>query len=162
MKKNKFYKTEQEDTLVERNIPLVVSIAFKFRPVPPNDHEDLISIGMIGLLKAIRAYEPDKGAFSTIASLIIRREILRELSKSNNKRPADNLNFDIAEEIEESIPEYLPESLTESDRQILYLRFYLGNTYTEIGERLGFTKQWANAKINSLLKKIRESNEQKT
>ena len=49
--------------------------------------EDLTQEGMIGLFKAIRDYEPDKGAvFSTFATLCIRRQIKTAISASNRKK----------------------------------------------------------------------------
>lgn len=156
---NHAVKGEQE-TLVE-NIPLVVSIAFKYRPRPPNDHDDLIAIGMMGLLKAIRGYKPERGSLSTIAYIAIKREIERELGKSNGKeQPSNNMSdLDVAQDEYPDISDYLPDFLTEEDKRVLYMRFHLGNTFDEIGKELGYTKQWASLKINGLIKRIRESNE---
>lgn len=151
-------KSEQE-TLAE-NTPLVVSIAYKYRPIPPLDHDDLIAVGMYGLMKAYRAYEPQKGAFSTIASTIIHREIIRELNKHKHKNKLDsNVEFDIEEDIKTNIQDYLPEFLTDEDRNILYLRFHLNYTFKQIGDKFGRTKQWASLKVINLLYRIRESNE---
>lgn len=49
--------------------------------------EDLTQEGMIGLFKAIRDYEPDKGAsFATFATLCVRRQIKTAISNSNRKK----------------------------------------------------------------------------
>lgn len=154
-------KILSEEELVKTHTPLVVSIAFKFKPKPPNDYDDLISIGMIGLLKAIRAFDPSKGnQFSTLASTIIRREIVRELEKSNGK-DQENIEFDIEQDESSGFEDYLPENLNNIERKILVYRFHYGYTFEEIGAKLGYTKQWANSKLNSILAKILESNEKK-
>lgn len=150
-----------EEELVIAHTPLVVSIAFKFKPQPPNDYDDLISIGMIGLLKAIRAFDPSKGnQFSTLASTIIRREIVRELEKSNGK-DQENIEFDIEQTESNGFEDYLPENLTDTERKVLVYRFHYGYTFEEIGQEFGYTKQWASIKLNNILEKIIESNEKK-
>lgn len=152
--------TDNEQETLAANTPLVVSIAYKYRPIPPLDHDDLIAVGMYGLLKAYRSYEPEKGAFSTIASIIINREIIRELNKYKNKSKLDsNVEFDIEQEIKTNIQDYLPGFLTDEDKDILYLRFHLNYTFKQIGDKFGHTKQWASLRVISLLDRIRESNE---
>lgn len=158
---NIFYTREQENELIETHTPLVVSIAYSFTPKPPNDYDDLISIGKIGLLKAIRVFDPSKGyQFSTLATKIISREIIRELEKTNGKNQ-ENLDFDIQEETKSNFDDYIPDYLSDTEKKILILRFHLGYTFKEIGKELGYTKQWANAQFSNILKKILESNEKK-
>ena len=49
--------------------------------------DDLMQEGMIGLFKAIRDYESDKGtAFSTFATLCIRRQLQTAINNSNRKK----------------------------------------------------------------------------
>lgn len=49
--------------------------------------EDLMQEGMIGLFKAIRDFEPDKGAaFSTFATLCVKRQIQTAINTSNRKK----------------------------------------------------------------------------
>lgn len=49
--------------------------------------DDLTQEGMIGLFKAIKSYEPDKGAsFSTFATLCVRRQIKTAITVSNRKK----------------------------------------------------------------------------
>ncbi|HHY35512.1 MAG TPA: RNA polymerase sporulation sigma factor SigK [Firmicutes bacterium] len=70
------------NTLIEHNLRLVAHIVKKFDP-PPQDVEDLISIGTIGLCKAINTYEMDKGTrLATYASKCIENEILMYLRAS--------------------------------------------------------------------------------
>ncbi|MBE3518723.1 MAG: RNA polymerase sporulation sigma factor SigK [Firmicutes bacterium] len=70
------------NTLIEHNLRLVAHIVKKFDP-PPQDVEDLISIGTIGLCKAIDTYEMDKGTrLATYASKCIENEILMHLRAS--------------------------------------------------------------------------------
>ena len=70
-------------TLVERNLRLVVYIAKKFENTGVG-LEDLISIGTIGLMKAINTFNADKNIkLATYASRCIENEILMYLRRSN-------------------------------------------------------------------------------
>ena len=73
-------------TLVERNLRLVVYIAKKFEATGTG-LEDLISIGTIGLMKAVGTFCPDKQIkLATYASRCIENEILMYLRKSSSQR----------------------------------------------------------------------------
>ena len=61
--------------LVERNLRLVVHIAKKYQNVD-EDIEDFISIGCIGLIKAIRTFDEKKGRLATYACRCIENELL--------------------------------------------------------------------------------------
>ena len=74
------------DILVEHNLRLVVYIAKKFENSGVNI-EDLISIGTIGLIKAVNTFKPDKNIkLATYASRCIENEILMYLRKVNQQR----------------------------------------------------------------------------
>ncbi len=74
---------EARQTLVERNLRLVVYIAKKFENTGIGI-EDLISIGTIGLMKAINTFNTDKNIkLATYASRCIENEILMYLRRSN-------------------------------------------------------------------------------
>ena len=71
--------------LIEHNLRLVVYIARRFENTGINI-EDLISIGTIGLIKAINTYNPEKKIkLATYASRCIENEILMYLRKNNGK-----------------------------------------------------------------------------
>ncbi len=73
-------------TLIERNLRLVVYIARRFDNTGINI-EDLISIGTIGLIKAINTYRSDKNIkLATYASRCIENEILMYLRKKNSSQ----------------------------------------------------------------------------
>ena len=73
-------------TLIEHNLRLVVYIARKFENTGIGI-EDLISIGTIGLIKAINTFKPDKNIkLATYASRCIENEILMHLRKSSSQK----------------------------------------------------------------------------
>ncbi len=75
-----------KSTLIERNLRLVVYIARKFENTGIYV-EDLISIGTIGLIKAINTFKPSKNIkLATYASRCIENEILMYLRKNTNTR----------------------------------------------------------------------------
>ena len=68
--------TEARKTLICRNLRLVSHIVRKYYPTAQNP-DDLISIGTVGLIKAVDSFDPDKGAhFATYASRCLQNEIL--------------------------------------------------------------------------------------
>lgn len=72
--------------LIERNLRLVVYIARKFENTGINI-EDLISIGTIGLIKAVNSFDPVKKIkLATYASRCIENEILMYLRRNNKSR----------------------------------------------------------------------------
>ncbi len=72
--------------LIEHNLRLVVYIAKKFESTGIGV-EDLISIGTIGLIKAINTFRPDKNIkLATYASRCIENEILMYLRKNNSNK----------------------------------------------------------------------------
>lgn len=74
------------DKLVEHNLRLVVYIAKKFE-TSGIELEDLISIGAIGLIKAVKTYSVDKNIkLATYASRCIENEILMQLRKNTRIR----------------------------------------------------------------------------
>ena len=77
---------DARDTLIEKNLRLVVYIARRFDNT--NTHiEDLISIGAIGLIKAIETFKVDKNIkLATYASRCIENEILMHLRKTNRTK----------------------------------------------------------------------------
>jgi len=72
-----------KERLIEHNLRLVVYIAKKFENTGI-DFEDLISVGAIGLIKAIQSYDNNKNIkLATYASRCIENEILMQLRKSS-------------------------------------------------------------------------------
>lgn len=74
------------DSLIVHNLRLVVYIARKFENANTNI-EDLISIGTIGLIKAVNTFCPDRNIkLATYASRCIENEILMFLRKNSSQR----------------------------------------------------------------------------
>lgn len=74
---------EARNILVEHNLRLVAHIIKKYY-TQSTDQEDLISIGTIGLIKAVNTFRPDKGIkLATYAARCIENAIL---SQRNNRR----------------------------------------------------------------------------
>lgn len=90
-------KIQQGDTaaknkLIEHNLRLVAHIIKKYYAVS-SDQDDLISIGTIGLIKAVTTFNAEKGArFATYASRCIENEILMYLRKTSSQKT--ELSFD--------------------------------------------------------------------
>ena len=77
---------QAKSTLIEHNLRLVVYIARRFESTGIN-LEDLISIGTIGLIKAINTFRPEKNIkLATYASRCIENEILMYLRKIASHR----------------------------------------------------------------------------
>ncbi|ADC48194.1 MULTISPECIES: RNA polymerase sporulation sigma factor SigE [Alkalihalophilus] len=137
--------------LIERNLRLVVYIARKFENTGINI-EDLISIGTIGLIKAVNTFNPEKKIkLATYASRCIENEILMYLRRNNKTRSEvsfdEPLNIDwdgnelllsdvlgteediITRGIEEKVDRKLLvkalHTLNEREKQIMELRFGL-------------------------------------
>lgn len=147
MKKDEAART----VLIERNLRLVVYIAKKFENAGINV-EDLISIGTIGLIKAINTYDLEKNIkLATYASRCIENEILMYLRRNNKRRGEisfdEPLNVDwdgnelllsdilgteddvvsigIEDEVNKNLLGYALEKLTIREKQLMEMRFGL-------------------------------------
>lgn len=139
------------EILIERNLRLVAHIAKKYQNVD-EDMEDLISIGTIGLIKAISSFDAGKGKLSTYASRCIDNELLMLLrSKKKSAREVslfepigtdkEGNEINLLDIIEQEQPEVteqmefcenakkvkrlLTEVLSDREREIIYLRYGL-------------------------------------
>jgi len=140
--------------LIEHNLRLVVYISRRFESTGIN-LEDLISIGTIGLIKAINTYDPTKNIkLATYASRCIENEILMHLRKASSRRTEvsfdEPLNIDwdgnelllsdilgteadiIMRPLEDAAERELLNNaigkLPERERDIIVMRFGLGGT----------------------------------
>ncbi|MDD4815545.1 MAG: RNA polymerase sporulation sigma factor SigK [Clostridia bacterium] len=78
--------SQARDKLIEHNLRLVVYIAKKFENTGI-DLQDLISVGAIGLIKAVKTYNFDKNIkLATYASRCIENEILMQLRKTSKQK----------------------------------------------------------------------------
>lgn len=151
---------QARDILIERNLRLVAHIAKKYQNVD-EEMEDLISIGTIGLIKAISSFDAGKGKLSTYASRCIDNELLmllRSKKKSSREvslfepigtdKEGNEINLlDIIEHEEEDVTEQmalcenvrkleklLDKVLTGREREIIFLRYGLA-TGREVTQR---------------------------
>ncbi len=135
--------------LIERNLRLVVYIARKFENTGINV-EDLISIGTIGLIKAINTFNPEKKIkLATYASRCIENEILMYLRRNSRIRTEvsideplnvdwegnelllsdilgtdnDIIYKDIENEVDKELLKSAMDKLSEREKQIVSLRF---------------------------------------
>jgi RNA polymerase sporulation-specific sigma factor len=150
-----------KSTLIERNLRLVVYIARKFENTGINV-EDLISIGTIGLIKAVNTFKTDKNIkLATYASRCIENEILmflRRNIKTRNEVSFDEpLNVDwegnemllsdilgtdfdiVSKQIEAEVDRQLLSQaigkLTKREQTIVELRFGLSNDGDEMTQK---------------------------
>lgn len=143
-----------KEILIERNLRLVAHIAKKYQNVD-EDMEDLISIGCIGLIKAVDTFDAGKGRLATYACRCIDNELLMLLrGKKKTSREVslfepigqdkEGNEIHLVDVIEQQQPdivdnmetvnnirkllELIEECLTEREREILILRYGLGGT----------------------------------
>ncbi len=120
---NKLPKGDQaaRSLLIERNLRLVVYIARKFENTGINI-EDLISIGTIGLIKAVNTFNPEKKIkLATYASRCIENEILMHLRRNNKNR--SEVSFDEPLNIDWDGNELLLSDVLGTDDDIITKRF---------------------------------------
>lgn len=70
------------DTLALANQRLITKVAGKYINAVNGDVDDLMQAGMIGLMRSIETFNPEKGSFSTYAILWIRHEIQNHVDKA--------------------------------------------------------------------------------
>lgn len=144
---------EAKSLLIEHNLRLVVYIAKKFDNTGVGV-EDLISIGTIGLIKAINTFNPSKNIkLATYASRCIENEILMHLRRTSKTRlevsideplnvdwdgnelllsdilgtDEDIIYRDMENEVERSLLLKAINKLTDREKTIIRLRFGLGH-----------------------------------
>ena len=156
--------------LIERNLRLVVYIARRFENTGVGI-EDLISIGTIGLIKAINTYQPAKNIkLATYASRCIENEILMHLRKTANLNTdwdgnelllsdilgteSDLVMKPIEADVDRQLLSDALEKLEDREREIITLRFGLDGrperTQKEVADRLGISQSY----ISRLEKRI--------
>lgn len=140
------------EKLIVHNLRLVVYIAKKFENSGVNI-EDLISIGTIGLIKAVNTFSPEKNIkLATYASRCIENEILMHLRKIASQKveisldeplntdwdgnelmladvlgsDGDEINREVEEEDEKRILMQVIDTLPEREKEIIDMRFGLG------------------------------------
>ena len=109
---------QARELLIEHNLRLVVYIAKKFDNTGVGV-EDLISIGTIGLIKAINTYNPDKKIkLATYASRCIENEILMYLRRTNKIKL--EVSFDEPLNVDWDGNELLLSDILGTDEDVIY------------------------------------------
>jgi len=107
-----------KSTLIERNLRLVVYIARKFENTGVGI-EDLVSIGTIGLIKAVNTFDPlKKIKLATYASRCIENEILMYLRRNNKTR--SEVSFDEPLNIDWDGNELLLSDVLGTENDVIY------------------------------------------
>ncbi len=171
---------EAKQTLIERNLRLVVYIARRFENTGVGI-EDLISIGTIGLIKAVSTFKPDKNIkLATYSSRCIENEILMHVRKIANQKTevsldepintdwagnelllsdvlgtdGDSVMRGLEEDAERKQLRAALEQLSEREKTIITLRVGLGGagekTQKEVADKMGISQSY----ISRLEKRI--------
>ena len=176
---------EARNTLIEHNLRLVVYIAKRYE-TNPVFMEDLISIGSIGLIKAVNTFKRDKNIkLVTYASRCIENEILMFLRKKSRRKVEvsfdEPLNIDydgnelllsdilgteddlVTKEFEkqENKRELMEAmaTLKERERQILQMRYGIGQeelTQKDIAQKLGISQSYISRLEKKIIEKLKK------
>lgn len=173
---------KNRELLIIHNLRLVVYIAKKFESKTTST-EDLVSIGTIGLMKAVKTFNPEKNIkLATYASRCIENEILMYLRKINNAKgevsfdeplsvdwDGNELTLrdvlgtdpdDVFEEIEYDDEKRLlrktVDELPEKERNLMVMRFGLDGTKGKTQKQLADSMGISQSYISRLEKRILE------
>lgn len=107
---------DAKEILVKHNLRLVAHIAKKYANY--GDNEELISIGSIGLIKAVESFKSDKGtSLATYASRCIENEILMTMRTTKKHRSNVSLNEPIG--VDKDGNELVIMDMLESDQNVI-------------------------------------------
>ena len=174
-----------KQTLIERNLRLVVYIARKFENTGVCV-EDLISIGAIGLIKAVNTFDAAKKIkLATYASRCIENEILMYLRRSCKLKlevsldeplnvdwdgnelllsdilgtDADVIYRDIEDEVDRELLKLAMTKLNSREKRIMELRFGLGGnreyTQKQVADMLGISQSYISRLEKHIIKVLR-------
>lgn len=183
---------ETRQTLVERNLRLVVYIAKKFENTGVG-LEDLVSIGTIGLMKGVNTFNTNKNIkLATYASRCIENEILMYLRRSNKIKGEisidEPLNQDgdgnelllsdilgtepditsrgIEDEVDKKLLKASIEKLNSRERNIMELRFGFisgdEKTQKEVADMLGISQSYISRLEKKIINKMKKEIMSKT
>ncbi|MDD3653317.1 MAG: RNA polymerase sporulation sigma factor SigE [Desulfotomaculaceae bacterium] len=171
--------------LIERNLRLVVYIARKFENTGVGI-EDLVSIGTIGLIKAVNTFDPVKKIkLATYASRCIENEILMYLRRNKTRTEVSfdeplNIDWDgnelllsdvlgtdndviykyIEDEVEKKLLYLALQKLSGRERKIVELRFGLENgaekTQKEVADLLGISQSYISRLEKRIIKRLQK------
>ena len=185
-------KLETKQTLVERNLRLVVYIAKKFENTGVG-LEDLVSIGTIGLMKGVNTFNTDKNIkLATYASRCIENEILMYLRRSNKIKTEisidEPLNQDgdgnelllsdilgtepditsrrIEDEVDKKLLKASIEKLNHREKNIMEMRFGFisgkERTQKEVADELGISQSYISRLEKKIINKMKKDIMSKT
>ncbi len=177
---------EAKQTLIERNLRLVVFIARRFENTGVN-LEDLISIGTIGLIKAVSTYRRDKNIkLATYASRCIENEILMHIRKISGQKAEVsldepiNMDYDgnelllsdilgtdedmilrpLEDDVDRRLLRQAVRELPEREREIIFMRFGLGGaqelTQKEVAQKMGISQSYISRLEKRIMLKLRK------
>lgn len=177
---------EARDTLVERNLRLVVFLSKKYESTGI-DMEDIVSVGTIGLIKAINSFKPEKQIkLATYASRCIENEILMYMRKLSRRRQevsldeplnvdgegnelllADILGTDsdavythMENEVERQLLTEGLRKLSSREKQIIEMRFGIGGTeertQKEVADMLGISQSYISRLEKKIIQRLRK------
>lgn len=168
-----------KDILIERNLRLVAYVAKRYQNVD-EDMEDLISIGCIGLIKAVDTFDAGKGRLATYACRCIDNELLMLLrsKKKTSKEVSlfepigqdkegneihlmdviENQQMDIIDCMElqgniKKLFEFMESILTKREKEIIILRYGLDGGKEETQNEIGDKLQISRSYVSRIEKR---------
>lgn len=175
--------TDEQRLLVTENMGLVYSQVYKLMrsgKLLPHLHDDAISEGMLGLMKAAYHYDPSRGyRFSTLASMSIHRQVVGFIKKEINQTKAIAISLDkpntsragetlgeiipANDDIESEAVEWLNEAVLEVlanhttvEKADIFMDYMSGRNMVEIARDRGVTRQRIFAVISDIKKILRK------
>lgn len=179
-------ETDVRETLIERNLRLVVYIARKFENTGVCT-DDLVSIGAIGLIKAVNTFDPTKKIkLATYASRCIENEILMYLRRTCKLKleisldeslnmdwdgnelllsdvlgtDPDSVSKDLDERIDRELLHAAMQKLGKREKRIMELRFGLNNskeyTQKQVADMLGISQSYISRLEKRIIKQLKK------
>lgn len=160
----------KNEDLVLNHIKLAYSVAWSMKSTGI-EIEDLQSLALLGLVKAARNYDKDRGyKFSSLATTIMRNEILQEVRRQKKQRNQVSLNSPIAEGLftladvledkkngfVEAEMQALIEGLEENEKKAVRLIIFQGMKQTEAAGIIGVSQSMTSHYYRSGLQKLRQ------
>ena len=172
---------EAKKLLIEHNLRLVVYIAKKFDNTGVGV-EDLISIGTIGLIKAIQTFNPTKNIkLATYASRCIENEILMYLRRNNKTKlevsideplnvdwdgnelllsdilgtEEDSIYRELENEVEHKLLVRAIGCLSNRERMIVQMRYGNYKTQKEVADQLGISQSYISRLEKKIMKRLK-------